>query len=493
MSDQFTESFGESVEDVFSEGHQSAEIEQNEDQHPTDVEDMASKPSIATQTSQHALATQTSEQAPAADEAGDSSPSVNGDVPKTPTELTQSYLRLLNTGRLASKKKHDSGMSMRAKLKSGEAGDSMGEAQLRSVWEAELARLRNSTRAMDMPPLRGCPGSGGSSGSDRRSSQSRAEGGRVSPRSPQPRTSSQAREPGGASTRSSSGNPFHKLYTPGPGAYSPNTTRYGSRDAASIGFGTARQRPPHVCIQDNIASPGPIYKPNKEVVSSLTAPIHYSFGRQYPGSRYEPGAELAPNHPHWNPGPGEYEPKTLASGKLRQPGADAPKPVFGSSNKMVSPQSNFSATVFLSQKHAMRENVGVHSPGPAAYSPDTSPTRVAAAEYSLGKKAASYFDLYLDPQRQLSPGPMYTPKVKTWGNDPRATFGKAPSRWEPEANLSATPFISKQHAYLNHGVHSPGPGVYSPETSKPQHVPTPALSSGQQDRFYDRFEPGRIL
>lgn len=31
MSDQFTESFGESVEDVFSEGHQSAEIEQNED------------------------------------------------------------------------------------------------------------------------------------------------------------------------------------------------------------------------------------------------------------------------------------------------------------------------------------------------------------------------------------------------------------------------------------------------------------------------------
>lgn len=54
----------------------------------------------------------------------------------------------------------------------------------------------------------------------------------------------------------------------------------------------------------------------------------------------------------------------------------------------------------------------VHSPGPAAYSPDTSPTRVAAAEYSLGKKAASYFDLYLDPQRQLSPGPMYTPKVK---------------------------------------------------------------------------------
>lgn len=111
-------------------------------------------------------------------------------------------------------------MSMRAKLKSGEAGDSMGEAQLRSVWEAELARLRNSTRAMDMPPLRGCPGSGGSSGSDRRSSQSRAEGGRVSPRSPQPRTSSQARErPGGASTRSSSGNPFHKLYTPGGGTF----------------------------------------------------------------------------------------------------------------------------------------------------------------------------------------------------------------------------------------------------------------------------------
>lgn len=80
---------------------------------------------------------------------------------------------------------------------------------------------------------------------------------------------------------------------------------------------------------------------------------------------------------------------------------------------------------------------------------------------------------------------------RTWGSQPRATFGKGYKSWDPELNLSGTVFISHLHAqHVNQGVHSPGP-IYKPARSS-AHVPTPLLMSGPKDRFYDRFEPGRI-
>lgn len=418
---------------------------------------------------------------------------------------SQTYLKLLNTGRLASKKKLDRAQSdgtrpwPRPNSGDGEPG-SPAEEQLKSVWESELNRLRSSTQALDMQPLRtrsasarrGTSSRPGTSGSDNGTRSPRMRTSRSGSGSPSPRpTASLA---GGASSAS----PFKKLYTPGPGAYSPHTNRYGRAEASSFGFGTARQRPPNTCIQDNIFSPGPIYLPSKESTSLCTNPVQYRFGKHFVGSRFDASAEMPSNSPHWNPGPANYEPAMLPTGKIRAPGADAPRPVFGSSQKLVSAEINFSATVFVSHGHARRENVGVHSPGPAAYSPDTSPTRAAAATYSLGAKAPSYFDIYLDPTRQLSPGPQYASQLdrtgkRTWGAEPRATFGKGPKAWEPEVNLSAAPFISKAHApHVNQGVHSPGPGRYSPEVCKPVHVPAPMINSGPSDRFYSRFEPGRI-
>uniref|UniRef100_A0A7S0RZR0 Uncharacterized protein n=1 Tax=Chlamydomonas leiostraca TaxID=1034604 RepID=A0A7S0RZR0_9CHLO len=479
MSDINSEPLDESVHDAHSDVQSEPEEQPQPAPRPTQP---SSKPAPAPQPKR-----QQQEAKAEASSSGD------GEGQKSPAELTQNYLRLLNAGRLASKKKHgqlDGSMHMKAKTtmrpSDGGAGDSAGEAQLKSVWEAEIARLRSSTRNMDMQPLSSTVRSGSAS----RSRPGTAEEGVVSPRSP--RGQAAGMSPRAASARSANTSPFQKLYTPGPGAYSPATTRYGAKDTSAFGFGTARQRPPHVCIQDSVVSPGPIYMPRKDGVSMLTSPLTHRFGKQFPGSRFEAGAELASNHPHWNPGPGQYEPASLANGRLRQPGLDAPKTVFGSATKLVTPQSNFSGTVFVSHGHSRRENVGVHSPGPAAYSPDTSPTRAAAADFTMGKKAPSYFDLYLDPQRQTSPGPVYVPKIKTWGTDPRATFGKAPPRWEPETNYAAAPFLTKRHERVNQGVHSPGPGVYSPEASKPTHVPTPLLASGPPDRFYNRFEPGRI-
>jgi hypothetical protein len=186
----------------------------------------------------------------------------------------------------------------------------------------------------------------------------------------------------------------------------------GRWEGSAYGFGSARQRPPHVCIQAPVTSPGPVYMPRSDALSTAAAASQIRFGKQAIGSRFEIGSCLASNHPHWNPGPADYEARMTATGVRRAPGADAPKALFGSAEKMVTPQTNLAATVFLSEVHACHENLGVHSPGPAEYSPSADVVRPAAATYSLGVKAPSYFDSFSDPLRQTSPGPVYEPSVR---------------------------------------------------------------------------------
>lgn len=82
----------------------------------------------------------------------------------------------------------------------------------------------------------------------------------------------------------------------------------------------------------------------------------------------------------------------------------------------------------------------------------------------------------------------------TWRTQPHATIGRAPKVWDPSQSLTSAPFISPDHARVaNASVHSPGPKYLPLEarTGLP-HVPTPVLKSGQPDRFYDRFEIGRV-
>ena len=82
------------------------------------------------------------------------------------------------------------------------------------------------------------------------------------------------------------------------------------------------------------------------------------------------------------------------------------------------------------QEHAKHENMTIHSPGPLVYSPKQTMTKLSASAYTLAAKAPSYFDTFLDPERQPSPGPVYNGAGKDrkgrsiWGNDPKATFGR---------------------------------------------------------------------
>ncbi|KAJ9533832.1 hypothetical protein QJQ45_026920 [Haematococcus lacustris] len=306
---------------------------------------------------------------------------------------------------------------------------------------------------------------------------------------------------------------FCKVYGPGPGAYTPSTDRRGAWDAQSYSFGNARQRPQHVCIHDRVASPGPVYLPRTDSLSWSTSPPRYRFGRRHVGSRFETQHDHQPsNAPHWNPGPGDYHAQMLHRSKSQHLGADAPRTVFSHAPKLnmpvllapsqVCPSLNLSATVFVSSSHAQLENAGVFSPGPAFYSPQNSLVKSAAPQHTMSAKFPTYFDLCLDPTRQLSPGPgVHDPRArdkrgtKVWGSDPRATFGKAPREWDPELRLSAAPFISHKHAqHANHGVHSPGPAQQAGREPRKAygHVTTPLLASGPRDRFFTRFEEGRV-
>ncbi len=74
----------------------------------------------------------------------------------------------------------------------------------------------------------------------------------------------------------------------------------------------------------------------------------------------------------------------------------------------------------------------MHSPGPCIYSPEEGVKAVkhSASSYTMPAKGSSYFDAFLDPERQTSPGPLYNSSHldyrsrAIWGEEPRATFGR---------------------------------------------------------------------
>ncbi|KAG2433695.1 hypothetical protein HXX76_008065 [Chlamydomonas incerta] len=341
---------------------------------------------------------------------------------------------------------------------------------------------------------------------------------------------------------STSAAPYTKLYTPGPGAYDPLATRHG--DASWLGggtvtslgsaggtgggfgsgtggfgsgrglsgspprswsFGGAAARPPHVCIPHAVDSPGPVYLPSKEGLSTLSSTGTYKFDRQLPGARFSLTAGVPPNAPLFNPGPGAYDPSVTPAGDPVSPsplpapaGGGAPSHAFPRARKGLNAASNPAALPIISREQAAHEYMGIHSPGPAAYSPELSPTRPAPPAYSSPGRAARS---WVDPEER-SPGPVYKPADMdrsgrhTLGDGPQAVIGTGPKGYDPVGALSASPWISLDAARrVNYGIHSPGPGTYSPPLNPrlvAGNIAVPALGAGPPDRFAGRSEPGRL-
>ena len=83
------------------------------------------------------------------------------------------------------------------------------------------------------------------------------------------------------------------------------------------------------------------------------APIMSRIGRRELGYRCDLNAGFPRNHPHFNPGPGGYQPRSVYKGGKTDPGADAPQFMFGQGPKLMSPEKSFSATVFISNVRQM--------------------------------------------------------------------------------------------------------------------------------------------
>ena len=73
-----------------------------------------------------------------------------------------------------------------------------------------------------------------------------------------------------------------------------------------------------------------------------------------------------------------------------------------------------------------------------------------------------------------------------------AVFGTAGKFFDVELNQHAVPFISEGHAKSeNYGIHSPGPILHV--NKPPCKVANLKLGEyGPKDRFYSRFEQGRM-
>eukprot|EP00193_Tetraselmis_chui_P014468 CAMPEP_0177795402 /NCGR_PEP_ID=MMETSP0491_2-20121128/26213_1 /TAXON_ID=63592 /ORGANISM="Tetraselmis chuii, Strain PLY429" /LENGTH=356 /DNA_ID=CAMNT_0019318229 /DNA_START=303 /DNA_END=1370 /DNA_ORIENTATION=- len=266
--------------------------------------------------------------------------------------------------------------------------------------------------------------------------------------------------------------PKKKLYTPGPGAYSPQIDRYAenSLHSRSYSFGggrlgqTDRSFLKHYLSQQS--SPGPMYVPDKNPVSTLRSVESLTFGKSGTNSRnvYNYGAPT--NSPVHNPGPGAYESVQDKKGNKVAAGHAEPSHSFGKSS-FHQPQLDYKKTMYLSSKHEV-ENLGVHSPGPKYYpGHDSSSKFNTIPAYTTRPKGKISWDAMLDPKNNYGPGPEYHPTVH---ESPKYGFKREYQRPAPSTNLSASTFITERHAKTaNHSIHSPGPIYYpaKPELHKP--------------------------
>ena len=152
----------------------------------------------------------------------------------------------------------------------------------RSVFDLGLARMGATTRSMDMSPMIPASGSPRSVQGDNNSAASSPRGNRTRedpPRAKHFRVAQAQRQQ--ATSSSPMGSLSRKILTPGPGAYKPETDRFGLRDGpkpSGGSFGSARQRPHQVCsaTEGGIVSPGPVYMPLCTYTSNLSSPAQTS-------------------------------------------------------------------------------------------------------------------------------------------------------------------------------------------------------------------------
>jgi hypothetical protein len=187
------------------------------------------------------------------------------------------------------------------------------------------------------------------------------------------------------------------LATPGPTEYSPGVTRSGGGllgDSPRFSFrGDSFPRSFLATAVSESSSPGPVYNPAYRTVARTQAPQH-SFGTERrvpspPGRKGGPGPNSYTVRKHSRGGGelGDDTPKFGYEFACAQATHVAPVPTpacwlpdcmllypsvcmcrFGTREQSTRPEEAVERVAYISRAHE-RENVGVFSPGPAAYSP----------------------------------------------------------------------------------------------------------------------------
>lgn len=399
-------------------------------------------------------------------------------------EITQNYLKMLKTGKLAPPKKteeEEEGDKQRPVSRGATVPSERRDSDRpQSVHEADLRRLEESSE-MDLIPL-----------------MLRSRGQKEESHSPNQGRPSRSK----ASLATSAHN---KILVPGPGQYSTSIDRFGRKtvifdkdrpsSAACLGFGTSH-RPEHF-LANKDASPGPVHLPKSAIDSTKQSARTFSLGRRI--EEYLPS-----NHPIWHPSPLEYpDAASLGSNGRFVNSRGALIHAFSKGKKLNTSAESLGGMTFISEEHSRIDNSGVFSPS-KIYNKDVDAVRLTSPSITIAPRFKQGGIFYTSsrtmtpdpPESYLNPSdsPIVNRRgLPTFGAGPHPSIGNAPRDFSPERSLNQAPFISKDHCYhANQLLFSAPVGSYDIPGMENERVKSPTLNSGPADRFFDRFEPGRV-
>lgn len=279
---------------------------------------------------------------------------------------------------------------------------------------------------------------------------------------------------------------------PGPGAYAVTCDQ---RSGGAIGVDapkyTMAKRTAHVKCGQN--SPGPMYSPR----TTRSGTHLCDLGGSFDAPQYTFGTSRAAAIFNTVPGPGCYE----APGSLDEVPVYPKAPTFGFSKAKQREESlNHEVGTrnpFVSEQHAARTNLGVHSPGPLKYNQQdlsgiahTSHTHPNSPRYTIrGHVCKIGGSNPKDHKHQPGPG-MYD-QPSSFGSQ---THSARPSskcfsfshmtRPSQQKEQSKGSYMGKAMESQNYGAHSPGPCTYETRSKRGSREPNaPSFSFGAESRF----------
>eukprot|EP00297_Palpitomonas_bilix_P009141 CAMPEP_0113898634 /NCGR_PEP_ID=MMETSP0780_2-20120614/19513_1 /TAXON_ID=652834 /ORGANISM="Palpitomonas bilix" /LENGTH=541 /DNA_ID=CAMNT_0000890569 /DNA_START=30 /DNA_END=1654 /DNA_ORIENTATION=+ /assembly_acc=CAM_ASM_000599 len=279
-------------------------------------------------------------------------------------------------------------------------------------------------------------------------------------------------------------------HSPGPGAYDVRT-QPGEGPHISIGRG---KKCDYIdAVVKRSITPGPKTEVTsgfkKQVLSTKSTGNSFTFGGKNMRNRAHDSKQSTP-------GPGSY---SHLSSLLDQPVSTRKSPSrmkFGKDAQRRQPEK-VNGTLYYG-KEAEREYVGVHSPGPGAYTPSdlTTSTRYRVKSPSMKKGMEAEWrakDLHQKAADRI-PGPGSYELQSSFAKQTSAGRATSPSyrfslsaqRQTPADGLSKTPYISKEHEDENKGYFGPGPGQYEVTGQKYQQLSKPmngGMRWGMEPRF----------